>query len=154
MSSASYRGSMVIDHLITRDTGVATTGAVVSLVTYAIAGYALTVRKITALDTRGTKTGALFQVAAGNAQGLVIGEAVNPEAIPLVNWLSTDKFYRLGGSYYTATNTGPAQYVCFGTPESMVSAMIGSTAMRQDGGASTSLYVKQSGTGNTGWVGK
>ena len=154
VSSASYRGSLVIDHLVTRDTGIPTTGAVVSMVTYGIAGYALTVRKVTALDTRGTKAGAVFQVGAGNAIGLTIGEAVNPEAIPLVNWMSTDKFYRLGGSYYTAAPTGPAQHACFGTPESMVPAMIGSTALRQDGGAGTSLYVKQSGTGTTGWVGK
>lgn len=154
VSSASYRGSMTIDHLVTRDTGVPTTGAVVSLVSYAIAGYALTVRKITVLDTRGTKTGAIFQVAASNSTGLTIGDVVNPEAIPLVNWMSTDKFYRLGGSYYTAINTGPAQYVCVGTPDGMISAMIGSTAMRQDGGAGTSFYVKQSLTGNTGWVGK
>lgn len=154
VSSASYRGAMVIDHLVTRDTGAPTTGAVVSVVTYSIAGYALTVRKATILDTRGTKTGAVFQVGAGNAIGLTIGEVVNPEAIPLVNWLSTDKYYRLGGSYYTATNTGPASFVCVGTPEAMVLAMIGSTAMRQDGGAGTSLYVKQSGTGTAGWVGK
>ena len=152
--SASYRGSMSIDHLVTRDTGIPTTGAIVSLVTYTIAGYALTVRKATVMDTRGTKTGAIFQVGAGNAVGLTIGEAVNPEAIPLVNWLSTDKFYRIGGSYYTATNTGPASFVCFGTPEGMVPSMIGSAAMRQDGGAGTSLYVKQSGTGTAGWVGK
>jgi hypothetical protein len=31
---------------------------------------------------------------------------------------------------------------------------IGSTFVRLDGGAATSLYVKESGTSNTGWVGK
>lgn len=154
VTNASYRGGFVVDHLVTRDTGIPTTGAIVSLVNYSIVGYLLTVRKVTAIDTRGTKTGAIFQVSASNSSGLVIGESVNPEAISLVNWLSTDKFYRLCGAYYTATNTGPAQYVCFGTPQGMVAAMIGSTALRQDGGAATAFYVKETLTGNTGWVGK
>jgi len=41
-----------------------------------------------------------------------------------------------------------------GTPESAITAPIGSTFHRDDGGASTSYYVKESGTGNTGWVAK
>jgi len=39
-----------------------------------------------------------------------------------------------------------------GTPEGAVTAPIGSIFMRSDGGVSSSLYVKQSGTGNTGWA--
>jgi hypothetical protein len=41
-----------------------------------------------------------------------------------------------------------------GTPEGAVTAPVGSLFTRTDGGAGTTLYVKQSGTGNTGWVGK
>lgn len=41
-----------------------------------------------------------------------------------------------------------------GTPEAAVTAPVGSMFMRIDGGAGTSFYVKESGTGNTGWVGK
>lgn len=41
-----------------------------------------------------------------------------------------------------------------GTPESAVSASVGSLYLRTDGGAGTTLYVKESGTGNTGWVAK
>ncbi len=41
-----------------------------------------------------------------------------------------------------------------GSPENVVTAGPGSIYLRNDGGAGTSLYVKQSGTGNTGWVGK
>ncbi len=40
-----------------------------------------------------------------------------------------------------------------GTPEGVVTAPIGSLFLRTDGGALTTLYVKESGTGNTGWVG-
>lgn len=42
----------------------------------------------------------------------------------------------------------------YGTPENNISAGIGSIYMRLDGGASTSLYVKESGTSDTGWVAK
>lgn len=41
-----------------------------------------------------------------------------------------------------------------GSPEGVVTAPIGALYTRTDGGAGTTLYVKESGTGNTGWVGK
>ena len=41
-----------------------------------------------------------------------------------------------------------------GSPEGSVTAPVGSMYMRSDGGASTSLYVKESGVGNTGWIPK
>ena len=41
-----------------------------------------------------------------------------------------------------------------GTPEGAVTASTGSVFLRTDGGANTTLYVKESGTGNTGWVAK
>lgn len=41
-----------------------------------------------------------------------------------------------------------------GSPEGVITAPVGSLYSRTDGGALTSLYVKESGTGNTGWVGK
>lgn len=42
----------------------------------------------------------------------------------------------------------------WGTPEGVVTAGIGSVFLRRDGGASTTWYVKESGTGNTGWAAK
>jgi hypothetical protein len=41
-----------------------------------------------------------------------------------------------------------------GTPEAAVTAPVGAVYHRTDGGAGTSFYVKESGTGNTGWVAK
>jgi hypothetical protein len=41
-----------------------------------------------------------------------------------------------------------------GTPEGVVTAPVGALATRADGGAGTTLYVKESGTGDTGWVAK
>jgi len=43
-------------------------------------------------------------------------------------------------------------YSGYGTPEGNITAGIGSMYMRLDGGANTSVYRKESGTGNTGWV--
>lgn len=40
------------------------------------------------------------------------------------------------------------------TPEGAVTGGVGSLFLRTDGGAGTVLYVKESGTGNTGWVAK
>ena len=41
-----------------------------------------------------------------------------------------------------------------GTPESVVVAGVGSVWYRNDGGANTSLYIKESGASNTGWAAK
>lgn len=41
-----------------------------------------------------------------------------------------------------------------GSPESVVAANVGSVYHRTDGGAGTCLYIKEPGTGNTGWVAK
>ena len=41
-----------------------------------------------------------------------------------------------------------------GTPEGVVTAVVGSLFTRTDGSTSTTLYVKTSGTGNTGWTAK
>jgi hypothetical protein len=41
-----------------------------------------------------------------------------------------------------------------GTPEASITAPVGSLYLRSDGGASTTLYIKESGSGNTGWIAK
>lgn len=41
-----------------------------------------------------------------------------------------------------------------GSPEGVLTAVVGSMYTRTDGGANTTLYIKESGTGNTGWVAK
>lgn len=61
------------------------------------------------------------------------------------------------GSNYTLTGklfSNDQFYSGSGSPEGSVTARIGSIYQRSDGGASTTLYVKESGTGNTGWVAK
>lgn len=41
-----------------------------------------------------------------------------------------------------------------GTPEGAVTAPVGSIFMRTDGGAGATLYIKETGAGNTGWAAK
>lgn len=52
------------------------------------------------------------------------------------------------------TSGGPSIRTGGGSPESAVTAPVGSLFLRNDGGAGTTLYVKESGSGTTGWVGK
>lgn len=58
-----------------------------------------------------------------------------------------------GSTVWHAGNAGPF-YIGAGSPEGVVTAPVGAIYQRTDGGAGTTLYVKQSGTGNTGWVAK
>lgn len=58
---------------------------------------------------------------------------------------TTNISLRLGG-----TNI----YTGSGSPESVVTANVGSLYLRSNGSTSTSLYVKETGSGNTGWVAK
>lgn len=58
------------------------------------------------------------------------------------------------GPLAIGTGSAPSLRSGTGTPEGTVTAPPGSLYLNTAGGAGTSLYVKQSGTGNTGWIGK
>lgn len=45
-------------------------------------------------------------------------------------------------------------YQGYGSPENVVKASVGSLYLRLNGGATTTLYVKTSGTADTGWTAK
>jgi hypothetical protein len=66
--------------------------------------------------------------------------------------ISSDKSSTFAGDIITSG--GPKILNGSGTPEGSVTAPAGSLFLRTDGGASTTLYVKESGAGNTGWVAK
>lgn len=64
---------------------------------------------------------------------------------------------------FTAVQTFPAGGIVLGTvkvmagtgsPAGVVAAPVGSLFLRSDGGANTSMYVKESGTGTSGWAAK
>lgn len=56
----------------------------------------------------------------------------------------------------SAFAVGIGAYLFFGagSPEGSRAAPVGSLYLRTNGGANTTLYVKESGSGNTGWVAK
>lgn len=62
------------------------------------------------------------------------------------------QFY--GTQFCIGNQSAVSHFIGAGTPEGAVTASIGSTYSRTDGGAVTSNYFKESGTGNVGWVGK
>ena len=51
-------------------------------------------------------------------------------------------------------NTGPTWTTGVGSPEGVVTAIVGSLYSNTSGGVSTTLYVKTTGAGNTGWIAK
>ncbi len=48
--------------------------------------------------------------------------------------------------------SGPTVTAGVGSPEGVLTAPVGSTYSRTDGGTNTATYRKESGSGNTGWV--
>ena len=60
------------------------------------------------------------------------------------------KFYPGSASF----SVGPFDTSGSGSPEGVLAAPVGSTYRRTNGGANTTFYVKESGTGATGWVAK
>ncbi len=48
--------------------------------------------------------------------------------------------------------TGPIDLAGSGSPEGVLTAPVGSVYRRTNGGTGTTLYVKESGSGNTGWI--
>lgn len=69
---------------------------------------------------------------------------------PMTNWNASAVTRFVGGAVI-----GSAKFTSgTGTPEGVVTGNVGDIFMRTDGGATTTLYVKTSGTGNTGWTAK
>jgi hypothetical protein len=66
---------------------------------------------------------------------------------------ASSKASEMWGTKFCYT-TSVCDFFGSGTPEASVTANVGSTYRRTDGGAGASFYVKESGTGNTGWVAK
>jgi hypothetical protein len=104
--------------------------------------------------TSDVASGVLFSFDEGNAITTNMAtmsfarfrRAVDSTPVTLLD-LKADGSLRMGPAQVTFT-TGT------GTPEGVVTAPVGSLFMRTDGAATTTLYVKTSGTGNTGWTAK
>lgn len=66
----------------------------------------------------------------------------------------SNKLRMLWFSFFSSLVPKVEMYSGTGSPEGVVTANPGALYTNKSGGASTTLYVKESGTGNTGWVAK
>jgi hypothetical protein len=104
----------------------------------------------------------------------VDGKGTNPQTLRIYEtYPSSGNYERLTISAASGTNvikpeaagTGTASKVDYhltaadvritsgtGSPEGVVTAPVGTTYHRTDGGSGTTVYIKESGVGNTGWV--
>lgn len=120
-----------------------------------ISGFFIEAPTITAGTVTRHEGGRIAEMPAGGSAdaNFVLGDA----AVPVGRWSifnpSTKDNLFYGGIRW-GSSTGPIDEFGSGTPEGAVTAPVGSTFRRTDGGAGTSFYVKESGAGNTGWVGK
>ena len=113
---------------------------------------------------RGAQAGNItFQDAAGTDFTTFTGAGRNWNAAGTGGAMKIDS--GTGGSYLTLQNYGLKLVLQdgtgtvtikqgSGTPEGALAANVGSLYLRTDGGAGSTLYIKESGTGNTGWVAK
>jgi hypothetical protein len=109
--------------------------------------------------TNNSNVATITNVGAGNANSILVLKGATSQtgnAIEIQNVSGTvlALVTAAGRIHFGATTAAPGIMSGTGTPEGAVAAPIGSLFLRTDGGAATSLYVKQTGTGNTGWVGK
>lgn len=84
---------------------------------------------------------------------------INPPSVRIPAKLANDPelrefFLKLSRDMYLIWADTRQIYSGTGSPEGVVTANVGSIYRRTDGGASTTLYVKESGAGNSGWVAK
>jgi hypothetical protein len=100
-------------------------------------------------------TGVLFDDGGGGADRftglLMVAGGIIDATTKAWDATASGVYIRIAGN---ASPFGPNVIAGNGSPESTVTAGIGSIHHRLDGGTSTTLYVKESGTGNTGWVAK
>jgi hypothetical protein len=104
----------------------------------------------TDVDTLATKWGAFyhdgddFRIESGFGNVLIEGSTQLQIGTELL--IDGTSLRWVGGTSGVAIRQG------LGTPEGSVSSDPGSIYLRNNGGTGTSLYVKETGTGNTGWV--
>lgn len=114
---------------------------------------------VSAADKTGTNAvGPNFIVQPGNGTGTGGSGALVVQTAPAsTSGTTANTFQEVFKIDSTGAITlGQTVKLCIGSgsPESVVTANVGSLYLRTDGGANTTLYIKESGTGNTGWTAK
>lgn len=100
--------------------------------------------------------GDVFQIGFGTA-GIAAGASYNPGANAALDLGSPTARWRRTYTIQVHYGNDPLVFdgSCVGSPNGQITASVGATMRRIDGGAGTTFYVKESGTNtNTGWVAK
>lgn len=104
----------------------------------------------------GTTSNHPFGLYANNAERWTVGTSghltpgaatsynIGSASLPINDLTIGGKLYWTGSTVFDFSGTG--------SPEGVLTASIGSIYRRTNGAAGTTLYVKESGSGNTGWV--
>jgi hypothetical protein len=79
---------------------------------------------------------------SGNTLNITVPTSISSSSKQPDYWITEGNIYQ------------PLKLKGTGTPEGGVTASIGTIFIRTDGGTGTTMYLKESGTGNTGWVAK
>lgn len=102
-----------------------------------------------------------LEVTGNSGTGLTTGSAFTFNGTTATrlrnenNSFLNGSYVPVGDTYATITNLSIVGTLTHsGTPEGVFAAPVSSQFRRTDGGAGTSFYVKESGTGNTGWAAK
>jgi hypothetical protein len=115
--------------------------------------------------------GSLVMSGGLTASGTVSGNAlvsltnVQAGASSVIFWASRSRMESTADGVVALTNQAGTGFTSLnlnttkiqigtGSPENAVSANTGSVYLNLSGGSTTTLYVKASGTGSTGWLGK
>jgi len=119
-----------------------------------------TVYRAQAPDAAG---GAVFAAQSNTASAAKVFVARDTSAVDR-GWIRGDGrmysslhgYFENGIRYSSSDGTAEDRGLFAGTgsPEGVITAAVGSLYVNKSGGASTTLYVKTSGTGNTGWTAK
>ncbi len=101
----------------------------------------------------------VLSVYSGGDVGWNFGNGTTRDLVPVAPGVSNlgSATSSLAGAYVQTVRPGdgkPKWTSGSGSPEGVLTAVVGSLYTRTDGASSTTLYVKESGGGNTGWVAK
>lgn len=107
-----------------------------------------------------TVTGTGTVTTSGSPSSGQAAEFTGSTVITGVAVSGTGSYAKVGSPTFTTQITSPKNVFTTsvfdtfgsGTPEGAITANIGSVFRRTDGSTGTTLYVKESGTGNTGWA--
>jgi hypothetical protein len=82
---------------------------------------------------------------------LVLKGTAGQKTVIRFAWNGT-KWIPMGPNLWTPGGVSPDPLIGTGNPEGQLNAPVGTLFLRTDGGTGSTLYVKETGTGSTGWV--